>query len=50
MHPPNFGIALKPRHLLAGIDAGVLFDFFDGKIKCPFAIQIFENFFVTNSV
>ena len=43
-------VAVKPCHLLFGIDAGVFLDAGDGGVKVPFAVEIAEQFFVAHSV
>ena len=50
MEPTDVGIALEPSHLFAGINAGVLLDFLDGKVQIPFTVQVFEHFFVAYGV
>ena len=50
MKPGNVRIPFEPRHLLAGVDAGVLFDFLDGKVECPFPVEVLEHFLVANGI
>ena len=50
MKPDNIRIPFKPRHLLAGINPAVAFNFLDGKVERPFAVKVVEEFFVTNRI
>lgn len=50
VEPADFGIALKPSHLLAGVDTRILLDFLHGKVECPFAVEVLEQLLVSHSV
>ncbi len=50
VEPVDVVVALEPRQLFLGIDAGVLLDALDGHIQRPDAVKDVEEFFVADGV
>jgi hypothetical protein len=50
VEPGDFFVAPEPGHLFSGVNAGVPFDLFNGKIQGPVAVHVLKQFFVTYGI